>query len=39
MRRDAVTIKPHQVVVVGVVLAAVLVVSLLFLVRMITRGV
>jgi uncharacterized transporter YbjL len=39
MRRDAVTIKPHQVIVVGVVLAAVLVASLLLLVRMITRNV
>jgi hypothetical protein len=39
MRRDAVTIKPHQVIVVGILLAAVLVASLLILVRMITRGV
>ena len=39
MRRDAVTIKPHQVIVVSVVLAAVLVASLLLLVRVITRGV
>ena len=39
MRRDAVTIKPHQVIVVGIVLAAVLVASLLILVRIITRGV
>ena len=38
MRRDAVTIKPHQVIVVGILLAAVLVASLLILVRMITRG-
>lgn len=35
MRRDAVAIKPQQVIVVGVVLAAVLVVSLLLLVRLI----
>ena len=39
MRRDAVTIKPHQVIVVGILLAAVLVAALLILVRMITRGV
>jgi len=38
MRRDAVTIKPHQVIVVGILLAAVLVAALLILVRMITRG-
>ena len=38
MRRDAVTIMPHQVIVVGILLAAVLVASLLILVRMITRG-
>ena len=39
MRRDAVTIRPHQVIVVGIVLAAVLVGLLLILVRIITRGV
>jgi len=39
MRRDAVSIRPHQVIIVGVVLAAVLVGSLLLLVRIITRGV
>jgi hypothetical protein len=39
MRRDAVTIKPHQVIVVGILLAAVLVASLLILVRLITRSV
>ncbi len=38
MRRDAVSIKPHQVIIVGVLLAAVLVASLLILVRLITRG-
>ena len=38
MRRDAVTIKPHQVILVGILLAAVLVASLLLLVRGITRG-
>lgn len=35
MQRDAVSIKPGQVIVVGIVLAAGLVVSLLFLVRFI----
>ncbi len=35
MQRDAVTIRPAQVIVVGVILAAVLVVSLLLLVRFI----
>jgi hypothetical protein len=35
MRRDAVTIQPHQVIIVGVILAALLVVSLLTLVRII----
>jgi uncharacterized transporter YbjL len=39
MRRDVVTIKPHQVIVVGILFAAVLVAALLILVRMITRGV
>lgn len=38
MRRDAVTIKPHQVIIVGVVAAALLVAVLLTLVRFITRG-
>ena len=38
MRRDTVTIKPHQVIIVGVLCAAVLVVTLLILVRLITRG-
>jgi hypothetical protein len=37
MQRDAVTIKPGQVIVVGIILAACLVVSLLFLVRFIMR--
>ena len=39
MQRDAVTIKPLQVVVVGVVLAALLVFGLLALVRFILRDV
>ena len=38
MQRDAVTIKPLQVVIVGVVLAAVLVFALLALVRVILRN-
>ena len=38
MRRDAVTIKPHQVVIVGILCAAVLVAALLILVRVITRA-
>jgi len=38
MARDAVTIKPHQVVIAGVLLAAILVVSLIVLVRMIIRN-
>ena len=38
MRRDAVTIRPHQVVIVGVVLAALLVILLLTLVRVILRA-
>jgi Protein of unknown function (DUF2970) len=36
MQRDAVTIKPHQVIIVGILLAAVLVVVLLIVVRVIT---
>ena len=35
MRRDAVTIRPHQVIIVGVILAALLVLTLLALVRII----
>ena len=38
MRRDAVTIKPHQVIIVGILCAAVLVATLLVIVRVITRG-
>lgn len=38
MHRDAVSIRPHQVIIVGVVLAAVFVVSLLLLVRTIIRA-
>ena len=38
MRRDAVSIRPHQVIIVGVVLAALFVFSLLGLVRLIMRA-
>ncbi|HSU44860.1 MAG TPA: DUF2970 domain-containing protein [Casimicrobiaceae bacterium] len=38
MRRDTVTIKPHQVIIVGILIAAGLVVALLILVRIITRN-
>ena len=38
MRRDAVTIKPYQVIIVGVVFAALLVFTLIIIVRIITRG-
>ena len=38
MQRDVVTIKPHQVIVVGILIAAVVVAMLLVLVRFITRG-
>jgi hypothetical protein len=38
MRRDVVTIKPHQVIIVGILIAAGLVVALLILVRIITRN-
>ena len=37
MRQDAVTIRPYQVIIVGVVLAALFVFSLLLLVRVILR--
>lgn len=38
MRRDAVTIRPHQVIIVGVALAALFVFGLLTLVRVILRS-
>ncbi|MEO8487945.1 MAG: DUF2970 domain-containing protein [Betaproteobacteria bacterium] len=38
MQRDAVAIRPHQVIIVGIALAAILVVSLLLLVRVILRA-
>ena len=38
MAHDAVTLKPHHVILAGVLLAAILVVSLLVLVRIIIRN-
>jgi hypothetical protein len=38
MRRDAVSIRPHQVIIVGILIAAALVVALIILVRIITRN-
>ncbi|MFO1313759.1 MAG: DUF2970 domain-containing protein [Burkholderiales bacterium] len=38
MRKDAVTVKPHQVVLVGIALAAIFVVTLIFAVRLIIRA-
>ena len=38
MRRDAVTIRPHQVIIVGIAVAALLVLGLLTIVRIITRN-
>ena len=38
MERDALSIRPHQVIIVGLVIAAALVVTLLLIVRIITRG-
>lgn len=38
MQKDAVSIRPHQVIVVGLVLAAAFVVSLLLIVRVIIRA-
>jgi amino acid transporter len=38
MQRDTVTIKPHQVIVVGILFAALLVALLLILVHVITRS-
>ena len=37
MRKDAVTVKPHQVILVGIALAAVFVVTLVLVVRLIIR--
>ena len=38
MRRDGVAIRPHQVIIVGIVLAAIFVVTLLVLVRVIVSA-
>ena len=38
MRKDAVTIKPHQVVLVGIAMAAVFVVVLILVVRLVIRS-
>ena len=38
MSKDAVTVKPHQVVLVGIVMAAVFVVTLILVVRLIIRS-
>ena len=38
MRRDVIAIKPHQIIIVGILIAAGLVVALLILVRIITRN-
>jgi DUF2970 family protein len=38
MRRDAVTIRPHQVIIVGIVVAALLVLALIAIVRIIIRS-
>ena len=38
MRKDAVTVKPHQVVLVGLALAAVFVVTLILVVRVVIRA-
>ena len=38
MRKDAVTVKPHQVILVGVVLAAIFVATLIVVVRLIIRS-
>jgi uncharacterized transporter YbjL len=38
MRRDLVTVRPHQVIIVGILIAAALVITLLAVVRLITRN-
>jgi hypothetical protein len=38
MRKDGVTVKPHQVILVGIALAAVFVVTLILVVRLIIRS-
>lgn len=39
MRRDLIAIRPHQIIIVGILIAVALVVTLLIIVRIITRGV
>jgi hypothetical protein len=39
MQRDAVTIRPYQVIIVGILIAAALVATLLVVVRLITRSI
>jgi len=38
MRRDLVTIRPHQVIIVGILIAAAFVVTLLVIVHIVTRN-
>ena len=38
MRKDGVTVKPHQVILVGIALAAIFVVTLILVVRLIIRS-
>jgi hypothetical protein len=38
MRKDGVTVKPHQVILVGIALAAIFVVTLIVVVRLIIRS-
>jgi hypothetical protein len=38
MRRDLVTIRPHQVIIVGILMAAAFVATLLIIVRIVTRA-
>ena len=38
MRRDLVTIRPHQVIIVGILVAAAFVATLLIIVRIVTRN-
>jgi len=38
MRRDLVTIRPHQVIIVGILVAAAFVVTLLVIVHIVTRN-
>jgi hypothetical protein len=38
MRRDAVKVRPHQIILVGIALAATFVITLIFVVRLIIRA-